>query len=426
MRQWIAVLLIFTLFAPVAVGQGAAKPKLDVEFEETEAAPGQFLTLRFTVLVPTWLPKPVEFPSLETPNIRVRLPEKSTTAISKPIDGETWSGVSRRYLIAPLVPGSFTIPPQELKVTYADSGGGPITEVMRTEAITFAGTVLEGAEGLDPFIAAEALTLEQKLEGEPEDMAPGASVRLEVTAHIEGVSPMVLPRLIPPTDLPGVAVYPEEPVVTEADERGALSGERKETVTLMAESGGSGRMPDVELRWFSLKTKKVETAKIDGFGVSVEAPPGSAGIAGRSYRPFVIALITIVAFGLAFRWGGPRLRVLVSERRRMSLASEGWADEALLRAVRQRDLSATYAALGEWAARKSDVDPWRAPAVERALAGIGAAHFGPTAPHDEEKSWIGLEEALAVLRRDPDGASRALSALPPLNRRARGVPAVRE
>ncbi len=97
--------------------QALAQPVLRMAFERTEAIPGQPLTLRLTVLSPTYLTSPPVWPSFEAPNLLIRLPEGATTPTSERIGGETWSGVSRRYRISPMIPGEFPIPPQEVVVT---------------------------------------------------------------------------------------------------------------------------------------------------------------------------------------------------------------------------------------------------------------------------------------------------------------------
>jgi hypothetical protein len=187
-------------------------PVLEVTFEETEAIPGQPLSLRLTVLVPTFLPHPPVWPSLEAPNLLVRLPERSTNPTSARVGDETWSGVTRNYRISPMVPGDFTIPPQEVIVTYADPDSNEaVKATLRTEAVAFRGVVPEGAEGLDPFIAADALELEQTVDGEPGAMAPGDSVTRAVVATVSGTSPMFLPDLLVPVVVDGIASYPDEP-----------------------------------------------------------------------------------------------------------------------------------------------------------------------------------------------------------------------
>ena len=133
------LILLLSLALPAAAQDTAAAPRLTVDFPETEAVPGQPLSLRLTVLVPTFMPEPPVWPSLETPNLLVRLPSRSTGPVSERIDGETWSGVSRHYRISPMVPGPMTLPPQEVVVTWQDLEASDVRQTtLTTEAVSLA------------------------------------------------------------------------------------------------------------------------------------------------------------------------------------------------------------------------------------------------------------------------------------------------
>ena len=104
-RRMIRLLAVLLLLALPAVAQ---EPVLRMEMDASEAVPGQAVSLRLTVLVPTFMPDPPVWPSYEAPDLLVRI--ASTGPVSERIDGETWSGVSRRYLVAPMLPGAVDLP----------------------------------------------------------------------------------------------------------------------------------------------------------------------------------------------------------------------------------------------------------------------------------------------------------------------------
>tara|TARA_R110002020_G_scaffold212759_2_gene419378 strand:+ start:4398 stop:5729 length:1332 start_codon:yes stop_codon:yes gene_type:complete len=412
---------------PFAVAQEKAgdAPILEMTFEETETVPGQPLTLRLTVYVPTYLPRPPVWPSLEAPNLLVRLPERSTGPVSKPIDGATWAGVSRRYLISPMVPGTFSLPPQEVMVTYADPETNQLAQAaLSTGAITFRGVVPEGAEGLEPFLAATSLSLDQEVEGEPGSMKPGDSVTRTVTARIAGTSSMFVPDLLPDAVVPGVAAYPAEPVTTDRDERGTLSGARTERVTYVAEGGGSGEAPAVSLDWYNLESGRIETASVGGFPIAVDGPP--AGLeTPRDWRAIALAAgAALLAFGLlavAAARLAPRIRRRLAARRADRLASEAHAFGMLRAVVARDDAPAVHGALDLWAERLDGADPRTRPDVSAALTAIGAARYGRHGVADEPAAWRALSQALDAARRDAH-RRRPASALPPLNPGAAVVP----
>lgn len=414
-----AALVVLALLPPLrlAAQEDALAPQLLVEFPETEAIPGQFLSLRLTVLVPTFMPKPPQWPGFEAPNLIVRLPEGSSNPTSKRVNGETWSGVSRRYRIAPMVPGDFTLPPQQVRITYRNPEGlDDLTATLTTEAIGFAGILPEGAEGLDPFLAASDLVLTQKLEGTPEAMAPGDSLSLRLVAEVEGVSPMFLPPLLPQVALEGLAAYPDEPQLAETDELGVLSGTRTESVTYVAEAGGGGTVPAVELQWYDIDDGTVKTASVAPVTLQVDGPPARSAAPLDLRRLLLLGLAVVL--GLAaivalLRRALPRLARRREEHRARVLASEAHAWQQLTQAVARRDDATLRPALDLWASRCDGADPRRTPAVQDALLALGAARYGG-GEANAPAAWGMLDAALRETR-GRQRRHRDATPLPPLN-----------
>ncbi|UOM33490.1 hypothetical protein [Acuticoccus sp. I52.16.1] len=425
--RWRAALAALLLLVAPALAQNdagqdtgaadAAAPRIEAELSADEAIPGQAVSLRVTVLVPTFMPKPPVWPSLEAPNLWVRV--ASTGPTSKSIGGETWSGVSRRYLLSPMVPGPIRLPPGEVGVTYADPDDNtPRTVPLALDAITLTGTVPEGAEGLDPFIAAQALTLTQDVSGSADAMKPGDSVARTVKAKISGTSPMFLPRLLPATEIAGVRAYPDEPVLEEATDRGTISGTRTERVTLVAEGGGAGAAPAISLDWYNLARKAVETATVDGFAVQVDGPPATRR-EPRDWRLIgLVAAAGVLGLSLlllVLRRAGPPLVRAIAARRAARRASEAYAFHALVRTVRAQDDAGLRPALDTWAAR-SPTDPRRDADLVAALTALGEMHYRdhPGGATADGAVWQRLAAALRAVRHRTL-AHRRPAALPPLN-----------
>ncbi len=229
-RLLCCLVLALGLAAPTLAQEAAApavEPRITTELTPDTAVVGQPLVLRIKVLVPTWLPKPPAFPSLDAPNVIVRLPERASGPVSERIDGETWSGVSRAYRIYPMVPGEVTLPARTLTVIHADpETTQPVTYEARLDPIRFTATVPEAAAGLDPLILASDFTLEQTIEAPDGALGQGDAASRAVTATIEGTSPLFIPGLIPAVESEAVRAYPKDPAIAEREDRGTLSGSR--------------------------------------------------------------------------------------------------------------------------------------------------------------------------------------------------------
>ncbi|MCH2067547.1 hypothetical protein [Shimia sp.] len=380
----------------VAVWAQDVQPKLEVTFEESETVPGQPLTLRLTVLVPTFMPDPPVWPDFETPNLMVRLPSKASSPTSKSIGGETWSGISRRYQITPVVPGTFEIPAGEVKVRYRALDGSEVLEAtLPVPAQTVTGVVPEGAEAMDPFVAAEKLTLTQAVEGETTGLDAGASFTRVLEVKIEGVSPMFLPTVTPEEGLAGLRAYPESPVAEETENRGVVSGSRVEKTVYVVEGGVEGTLPEARLQWFNLKTGKVEEATAEAIDVQADAPvlaPSAEPLDVEKIVRWGVALVALLFVAWAFaRWGVPVLRRswgLAQERR---LQSAGYAYGLLKQAVQKRDLSAAKPAYLRWAQKVPLAEQETELGIEEAFLQIGAARFGTAGTAEEAQAWDHLK-----------------------------------
>ncbi|MFK7762492.1 MAG: hypothetical protein AB8B62_04465 [Roseobacter sp.] len=412
MVRWFLSLSL-VLFAFCAV---AEEPLVEIEFDETSTIPGQPLILRVTVLVPTWLPKPVVFPSFEAPNVLVQRPESATSPVSREVEGETWSGVSRRLTISPMIPGTFEIPAQQLIVTWAEPGQtDPLEKTMTLDPIRIEGIVPEGAEDLDPFLAAGGLSLTREGADIKMPLKAGDSLTLTVTAQIEGTAAMFLPELIPSIDIDGVAAYRAEPVLVEHEDRGKRSGTRAETLSLVAESGGAGAVPEISLRWYNISSKKVETARLEGFDVSVDAPvaQGDRISAQRMAAYAVAATLVFLALVFVAHWILPKIHVIRAARRSRFEASEAFAFAQLNAAVTVRDIGETYRTFDIWAARAAG-NPAENTVLKSAFSDLGAALYGAEKTK-EDVAWAGLFKALNRAQSTSRHSAIQSAQLPPLN-----------
>ena len=318
--------------------------RLTAEISDPETPVGQPLVLTIKVLVPGWMPKPPEFPDLEQPGLMVRLPERASGPVSETVAGETWSGVQRRYRLYPLRGGCFEL--SGLSVTLHAAGPGQPAPQNLTAArpeLSFTALLPEAARGLDPPILAQGLRLSETLEGAERLEVGGAVVRV-VTARIEGTTPVLIPALIPalfpepapaipdePAAPPALRAYPDEPQVTESEERGTLSGSRRERVSYVATAAGCAELPAIRIAWFNLQSGQVETAELPAHPLTIAPGPAAPARSGTDRAGGGRG----AGAGALAAWHG----------------SEPHARGRLRAAIRRRDLGASHAALRAWTCR---------------------------------------------------------------------------
>ncbi len=396
------VFLLYIGFTPFAAAESTAQPLLRASFEKTVAVPGQTLLLEVTILVPTWMPKPPEFPIFDLPDVSVRLPEGSSRPTMERIDGDTWAGVSRTYQVSPLVVGQFRLPPQIIRITYADpETRAPIVVDLRTRAFAFEGRAPAGAEGLDPFIAADTLSLGQSIEGDPEKLEPGLSFTRVVTAQLTGASPFFLPPLVPVFQAPGLAAYPKEPAITETSHRGITTGTRIEIVTYVAEAGGRFRAAPIRLRWWNLRTKAIEVAELPALAITSRGPPPVAVSPPVDWREWALGLaigvLLATILGVASRWLWPRYALQRLRRREARLASEAFAFAGVTKAMQARHFGDAIRAIELWSMRLPIRSQEDRSGLFAPLDSLGAQFYGRDGQAPSSGDW---SEALAALRRE--------------------------
>jgi len=392
-----------------AQDESLTRPKVSVELAQPEVIVGQPVILRMKVLVPTFMPNPPVFPSLEQEDLLVRLPERAAGPVSETIEGQTWSGVQRSYRLYPLSPGQISFEAAEISVTYADAEtNAPVQTSVPVPAIALNAIVPEGARDLDPLIIASGFTLEQEVSG-PTAMQTGDAVARRITANISGTSPILIPRLIPETDTPLLRAYPKEPSVTETEDRGILSGQRVDEVTYLAQDGGQVQLPALSVRWYNLNSNQVETAEVAASDLTISVPL-SQRITLENPLAFAVGIgFAILALWAVRRWGLPQYQSWRKDRADRYLVSQEYALAQPKSALKQRDLSGSYSALDLWKSRCAATRP--AKPLEAELAKIGASRYG------NDTSDLAPDWSTALKAADALGAigRKDQNALPPLN-----------
>ncbi|GAB5439137.1 hypothetical protein [Falsiruegeria mediterranea] len=373
-------------------------PIVEAELSEAEVIVGQPIRLLIKVLVPTYMPQPPIYPTIELPDLMVRLPDRATTPTSERRDGASLSGTIRTYRLYPLAAGVFEIPEQVLNLTYADPDtNAPITTEIAMPAQSFTATVPAAAQDLDPPVIAAGFTLEQDIQGET-DLGVGDAITRVVTARIDGTTPVLIPPLVMANENPALRAYPKEPRVTSTEERGVLSGSRSETVTYLVQSDGTAELPEIKIEWYDTETQTVQTASVDGVSLTLAPAPPPPPDYGKFALRSGFVLIVLGLFGLLLRRMAPRLAAVRNRVRARLQATETAAARSVRRAIADQDLNATYAALETWSAHVAVLDTSDWIEVRNALITIGSDTYSDS-PTRSNTSWRILAQNFDELRK---------------------------
>ncbi|MEM9303714.1 MAG: hypothetical protein AAGE01_16460 [Pseudomonadota bacterium] len=410
------LLPVLLLLLPELLAAQDVTPVVRTSLSSEEVRVGEPVRLTVTVLVPTWFPKPPVFPSFELPNAIVRLPPDSSYPTSERVGRDTWSGIVRNYEVYPLLPATYAVGGQSLRVTWADPPRDPHVADVPVPVVELAAVVPPGAEGLNPYLAGRSLTVERRVVGEVEALETGDALVLEYVAELDGLPAMFLPPLVDTALRPGLAIYADEPKVEDGN-----VARRTERVTLVFELGGGFALPAPRLRWFNTETGTVEVAEVPAMTVEVAGeppPPDEPEVAVPSLT--IKLLAGLVGAGVVL-W---LLRILarrLADRRRRWRASEAGAFAALREALGSGDGQAIDRAFATWLAR-ADGSPgpvafarrWGDADLVDALDALARSRFGREASAPKPDGVLGGLSA-ARKRYLVSETVHAARPLPPLN-----------
>lgn len=418
----IRILLIILFAASAAKAQTQdSSPMIEVAVDPSDPVTvGTAVEVSITVLVPTFMPDPPVWPDLQIANAITQLPDRATKTVTRQIERKSWSGLTRIYEITPQTAADFKLNGTVLTVTYADPDSHHPQQVELTVPdIAFSAVLPKGAEGLDPFIAAQSLTLSASTEGLTAAPKPGDAFTLTLTTTATGTKAMLLPPLSERVPTPqGLRAYPRQPDLSDTPATGEHlpMATRTEQISFVVEGPGSYTLPGLSFDWWNLGSKTIETVSSDPITFEVQDTLGhEAAKAVRSGNLFVLfaaALATLAAVAaLLMLWRNVRRRKI----------EPGPSERALFRqlkqAVQQGPVQDIRPSLRRWVNATEGSDQAMVDAdVEDALNRLERAAFGPDPRTADKTERARLLSALSNARpRLSAPTGRGKPGLPGLN-----------
>lgn len=227
---------------------GAEQPRLRVTIEHRGAIlVGQSVRMDVTVLVPNFFMSAPQFPIFEIPGAVVTMPDESAVNLNEQIDGVTYAGIQRSYVIVPQQEGDFTLPPEKITFQYAAVPGKPTPGVVTLPPRKFSAKLPVGAKTEEGAIPVARVSVKQTLDRGVQRLHVGDAItrRLDIFAsHTQAV-------MIPPPSFeapPGVRVYHKDPQLSDVTaERGEfVGGRRVDVATYVFNQPGTYVLPEID------------------------------------------------------------------------------------------------------------------------------------------------------------------------------------
>lgn len=289
MRVLCVVCLLLSVFNCIA-----QTPDVSVTVSNKSVYVGQLNQIKVTILVPTWLTKPLYFNEVEDVNLISLNSEKSAYPYSKQIQGKTWSGVIKEFNVIPMKDGQFTITIPPIDVHFMGEHQNTIKHTIAAQTVTFSATIPLKAKSLSPLIIAENITLNEQINA-PNPLIKGSVLERIVTLEISGTSGIFIPELL--SEMSSTQIKAYSPNLKVNDRQDARSSALISTVTqsqnILLLEDGNINLTGISLNYYQPSSDTVKTIKSEITRLNVEK-------ASRSTQQtlIIIGFISVCLVGL--------------------------------------------------------------------------------------------------------------------------------
>jgi hypothetical protein len=254
-----------------------------------------------------------KFHPFEVPGASVLQVESQGTRLTDTVSGATWTGQHYEWLVFPQRAGAIVIPPIVVDVETKDLATQQATPVLdqKTPAVAFQAVLPPGADQERGLISTTQLEAGQTLQPATAEFKVGDALKRSITLRAAAISGMAF-EPVQYAPVPGVGIYPSEPVVQDAVDRGSLTeGRRTESITYVFEREGSYVLPDVTVTWWDLGEKRLRREVLPGPHVRVvlvgPATTVGGGASAPAARPWpwwlgIMAAVGVAAVGAGLYW----------------------------------------------------------------------------------------------------------------------------
>ncbi|WP_331376281.1 BatD family protein [Sinorhizobium chiapasense] len=400
---------------------------------------GQEVHIDVDVFVPNYFLAPPQFPLFDLSGAVVTIPDGRGMNLNETVNGESFSGIRKSYVVTPQTAGDYTLPPAEIPFGYAAVPGQLTEGKVTLPPLKFTVEAAPGGAGGEAGVTAVKVTVDQALDRDASGLHAGDALVRTITVRAEGLDAMMIPE--PNFGSPvGARVYVHDPALSEErTPRGEpVAGIRKDAATYVFAQAGSYRLPAIDVEWFDPQTGNIEQAEAPMVAVTVAAAPTVDTALGPpapepQKPPFDwqlwagVGAATVIAAALI--WLAARLLNRVESWgeawHRHRLDSEREYFRRIEQACRDHDLTRLGRTLDAWSRKTGNaplsrwLDRFADAATQRLFAEHQRLLYGKPSEGRKKTDFGALRSGLRNARRNwlrsgPSATARP-AALPPLN-----------
>jgi hypothetical protein len=266
-------LLLLCFSYPLRVPAQEAQAGTEIT-QKGDAWVGQRIPLVVELRVPGYFAGTPSFDLPRVPDILLMQLNQRPVVGSERIQDVSYTTQRHEFLILARRAGDYQIPAFAVRLKYKR---GPldkeaVSQTVSTEPVYFTAKTPPGAEDLAGLLSTNELKAGEKWQPQPGRAKAGDAFIRTVTFSATDVPAMAFPPFPTPA-IEGLGIYPKDPEVLDHSERGILRGERRDTITYVCQRAGRFIVPSVQLTWWNLNTKELQTITFPAQVLEVAANP---------------------------------------------------------------------------------------------------------------------------------------------------------
>jgi hypothetical protein len=228
--------------------------------EKEEIWVGQRAKIVIELLVPGFFSGAPAFDLPAVADILLIPPEERPILSSEAIQGVSYTVQRYELLVFARRAGQHEIPPFAIRLKYkrAPLDKESLKASVLTPPVQFLVLAPPGAENLAGILSSDAVTCTDKWQPESTKAKVGEAFTRTVTFSASNIPAMVFPPF-PISEIDGIGTYGKPPVLNDRSERGVMRGERRDTITYICQRPGRFVIPAVQLTWWDLKKRQLQT-----------------------------------------------------------------------------------------------------------------------------------------------------------------------
>jgi hypothetical protein len=182
--------------------------------------------------------------------------------------GRSWVVQRWSLDVFPQRSGTFTIPAIDARISINDETAGDVNGSLQSPSLKLRANVPTALAKAPHWVAAPDYKVSQNFDRELTGLKAGDAIERSIVFEATDVMAMMLPSW-QSEDLPGLAVYPQPPALTNSNNRGNMIAKRVEHITYIAEESGQYQLPARDYYWWDTRKGELQIRFLPAVDITV-------------------------------------------------------------------------------------------------------------------------------------------------------------